>query len=707
MPTTNKVHETENPALSGEQNPNPTPTPPSPVIPSELVKNPDGTVNYGASAVAVGQQRTGTGLGAAQDSKYAWNKSADEIAGLKMQSDVLTAQTKALKSAAEINRQASQGQESIIASKYGTNQTIEKYGWTGGSALDADLQVEYLKSSIQADMFAQVRLQEKGLDNDLAAARLAFSENQKVLAMQHYDRAFQKSIEMERLTGRWFSPEVTDMMSQYSFAQQILGDDNATPADRAQAERLLGSIDEWFITNGLSKSGVVTLNALTTLANFEKADMERKLMDGQIQNLIAEGLLNEISAFAAIQSTKKDEAGVFNIAQYNDNGNLIGYSQLNMDEIGEELINHYIESPFSLREALQVSVDQQVAAWMASDSYEKEGKTTQADYADYLAENGYAMQKYFDRLKAAGMTDEEINSILGTDQASYIANAYQAVNNAATIRDNPAKGAFDNPEKTIDEIYKENNVTPFTEFMTTYNTEKAKIDSNVASTYESKVKEEFDLINNMLTNYKNLLAAEDVPPDVTAELNKWIGELETIKQEFINRQIEPARDNTPAATEIATYVSSSGGSSKLDGIYIKETTGGLKGTGGINQNFHIEIFNSNTGEMMKLEVERGAMFQNYFDFMSGGYKEWQSKHQSFIDSLSNGQIAIVNMNGIEKWNGSNNSTEDKVMVIKLNGQIYPIEATGGSGRQDFNNMADFLGYGNTLAFYDTSKAKKE
>ena len=73
--------------------------------------------------------------------------------------------------------------------KYATEQTTEKMGWSGGYVTDANRQMEYLKSSIQAGMFNALELQKYGYTTSLEAARLAYEGNKFALAQDYMEKA--------------------------------------------------------------------------------------------------------------------------------------------------------------------------------------------------------------------------------------------------------------------------------------------------------------------------------------------------------------------------------------------------------------------------------------------------------------------------------------------------------------------------------------
>lgn len=215
----------------------------------------------GYSPNSEGLSNTGSGAEAALGTDYSWNKQGSSQAQATYTNDVLTAKQNLLNNRQTAENNAVNYQAQADMMKYQNNQNAEKVGWTGGYVLDQNRQMDYLKASIQAQMYGAMELQKYGYDSSLAAARLSYDLNQQEYARQYYQEAVSAALSEAQLTGTYFSAETKDMMSQLSVAQQKKNDKSLSQEERDQAERLEKQIEDWFSTNGISKEGVKTLEA--------------------------------------------------------------------------------------------------------------------------------------------------------------------------------------------------------------------------------------------------------------------------------------------------------------------------------------------------------------------------------------------------------------------------------------------------------------
>jgi len=203
-----------------------------------------------------GYHNTGGGAEAAVGTDYSWNKQGSEKAQRTYSSDVLTANQNSLTNRQTIENNAVNYQAQADMMQYQNNQNAEKVGWTGGYVLDQNRQMDYLKASIQAQMYGAMELQKYGHDSALAAARLSYDLNQQEYARQYYQDAISSALSEAQLTGVYFSAETRDMLSQRATAQQILKDPQVSDADRERAQKVITSINGWFKENNVSESGV-------------------------------------------------------------------------------------------------------------------------------------------------------------------------------------------------------------------------------------------------------------------------------------------------------------------------------------------------------------------------------------------------------------------------------------------------------------------
>lgn len=210
------------------------------------------------TSTAPKDSNTGSGLEAALGTDYSWDTNAEERANLSYKSAVLDAKANYLTNRQQLESQGQEFQEQVDMKKYSQNQSSEKAGWTGGYILDTERQMEYLKQTIQSQMYGQMELQKYGYDTSLAAARLAYDTNKYDLALQYYNTALQRAVTEAEITGYYISPEVSEMLNEYSIASKILNDEQANDEDKLRADKVLSSVYNWFEANGISKQGVET-----------------------------------------------------------------------------------------------------------------------------------------------------------------------------------------------------------------------------------------------------------------------------------------------------------------------------------------------------------------------------------------------------------------------------------------------------------------
>ena len=225
------------------------------------------------------QKVTGSGAGAATGTEYSWDAKGANKANTQLQMDVNAAKQEALAQRQTIEQNAQAYQQQADMMKYSANQSAQSAGWTGGYVLDQNRQMEYLKSSIQSQMYGAMELQKYGYDTALAAARLSYDLNQQEFAHQYYMDAVNVAVTEAQQTGYYISAEVRDMMSQYNIAQEKLAKD---PNDE-QAATVTQGVKDWFKANFKTEEGKVpeisdvavkTLSLLTTELNAAQSNLQ-------------------------------------------------------------------------------------------------------------------------------------------------------------------------------------------------------------------------------------------------------------------------------------------------------------------------------------------------------------------------------------------------------------------------------------------------
>lgn len=220
---------------------------------------------------------TSSGAASAEGTQYSWDEKGASKAQNQYQQDLLKAKQDALANRQTIEQNALQYQQQSDMMQYANNQNAEKVGWTGGYVLDQNRQMDYLKASIQAQMYGAMELQKYGYDSALAAARLSYDLNQQEFAHQYYQDAVNVAISEAQITGTYFSAETRDMMSQYNVAEQNLGDLQGKSLDeidegvrngtisltpeQSQALEVKRNIENWYSANNVSQTGIQTLAA--------------------------------------------------------------------------------------------------------------------------------------------------------------------------------------------------------------------------------------------------------------------------------------------------------------------------------------------------------------------------------------------------------------------------------------------------------------
>ena len=202
------------------------------------------------------------GNGEKEQLKYSWESKAEDRADLSYQSDVLTTKSNMLENRQNLEAQGQQYQDQVAMDQYSKNQSAEKAGWAGGYVLDTERQMNYLKQTIQSQMYGQMELQKYGYNTSLAAARLAYDTNRFDLALEYYNTALSRAVSEAEITGYYVSPEASEMLDQYSMASRTMNDESASEEEKQRADKILAAVYEWFEANGISKNGVETYQHL-------------------------------------------------------------------------------------------------------------------------------------------------------------------------------------------------------------------------------------------------------------------------------------------------------------------------------------------------------------------------------------------------------------------------------------------------------------
>ena len=269
-------------------------------------------------------QDKSAGSSAATGTQYSWDKQGADKAQNQYAQEVLNAKQNALANRQTIEQNALQYQQQSDMMKYANNQNAEKVGWTGGYVLDQNRQMEYLKASIQAQMYGAMELQKYGYDSALAAARLSYDLNQQQFAHQYYQDAVNVAITEAQITGTYFSAETRDMMAQYNVANEELKDlkdlsleeleekanNGELSPEQMQAYEIKNNITKWYKSNGLG----MTPTGIQTLAAWESEQ-------NMVQNWANQQWTMYQAALESAEVKEQENADVF--IKLDENGNPI------------------------------------------------------------------------------------------------------------------------------------------------------------------------------------------------------------------------------------------------------------------------------------------------------------------------------------------------------------------------------------------------
>lgn len=175
-----------------------------------------------------------------------FQKAATQQAETQFQKNVSDVKATAYKGASEIQAQGQEMQTQLSLGSYMREQSAEKAGWTGGYMLDQVRQGEFLKSTIQSQLYGAQELQKYGLDTQLEAARLAYDLGKEQLAFQYYNEAYARALQEAQLYGYYISPENRDMLNQYEAANNVLATGTEGTPEYTKALEIKNRIESFY-----------------------------------------------------------------------------------------------------------------------------------------------------------------------------------------------------------------------------------------------------------------------------------------------------------------------------------------------------------------------------------------------------------------------------------------------------------------------------
>ena len=328
-----------------------------------------------------------------------WESTAKEISESQFKVDLNKAKQTMLRSAQQVQSEGQQSQTELALGEYMRGQSAEKAGWTGGYMLDQKRQGDYLKASIQAQMYGAQELQKFGMDTQLEAARLSYDLGKQNLAYKLYQDAQQMAVTEAQMFGYYVSPEIRDLLNQRTAAQSVLSDMGSTEEDKNRAQKILDQVDVWFGEQNLDPNDITKFGQIT--------------MEREAQNQ---------AKLDAVLASIGDDPSMF-IARNNDGTYMIDpatqqYVKMNFADVTKEDLYNFLNkddnselkfADSAFKSYARFLSQSSIASYMATLNEDEE--PTQAGFAKFIAEEGNdKLAAYFE---SVGLTTEEAQAIIG------------------------------------------------------------------------------------------------------------------------------------------------------------------------------------------------------------------------------------------------------------------------------------------------------
>ena len=192
------------------------------------------------------------------------------------QNMVQNAKKKKKKNALQQN--SGQAMDNFLNNEYDYDKNEAGTYWVAGAINDVDTQMQFLNTLVNEEMYDEMDLQKFYFDNTMATARAYAAQKQKETAYGFYRAAQEKAIAEANLTGWYMPAEGNYMLGQYTVAQNKLEDPDATPEDKAKANRVIGVTEKWFAANQISTRGIKCLSMM----QYEETVRHNEIM-GELQ----------------------------------------------------------------------------------------------------------------------------------------------------------------------------------------------------------------------------------------------------------------------------------------------------------------------------------------------------------------------------------------------------------------------------------------
>ena len=175
----------------------------------------------------------------------------------------------------ESNERAGSAMQNFFLKDY--DYDVDEVGsyWVGGAMNDVKNQMSFLNVLINEEMYDALDLQKYYFDNNLATARAYAAKKEKEVAYNYYRAAQEKAVSEGELTGWYMPAEGRYMLGQYTVAMNVLENPDATPDEISKAEKVKGTVEDWFGANKISTQGIKCLGMM----NYEETVRHNKVME--------------------------------------------------------------------------------------------------------------------------------------------------------------------------------------------------------------------------------------------------------------------------------------------------------------------------------------------------------------------------------------------------------------------------------------------
>ena len=208
-----------------------------------------------------------------------------------------------------LNNNAGQAMNNFINNEYDYDKNEAGTYWVAGAINDVDTQMSFLQTLINEDMYGEMDLQKYYYDTTMATARAYAAAKNREVAYNFYRAAQEKAIAEAQLTGWYMPAEGNYMLGQYTVAQTKVDDPNATAEEKARANRVIKTTEEWFNANQISTLGIKCLSRL----QYEESVRHNTIMGELMQQ--AQKAANSAAGAGASAAKWSEKLRLFDIEE--------------------------------------------------------------------------------------------------------------------------------------------------------------------------------------------------------------------------------------------------------------------------------------------------------------------------------------------------------------------------------------------------------